>query len=390
MCGAPVETPLHQDFPTPVSEVELPDLEKSFFEDTELTETQSEWKPEPISQPEWKPEPISQPLPQATIPPIPAYVPSLPEEPKKKTTPLWLIILLALLAICLVGGCLLAVLGGAIFRIARSSDTPAEVVFPAQVTVAVTEEWIPPATTTFMPIPTEEPALTELPRFEGSEYFADGVRFTLDPALAQDINSEILPAVTGNNLPEWEWMPEVIQIFFSGYAVPGETFHQPKILVIPTAEYASLSPAAAGIIDDLRTLLQEKPAAPQDSLPFLPIWNAAQVLQANVQYLDFQNGSGVRFLTQYGQDISPINNYSLFYTFQGLTSDERFYITAILPTTNPALPDPETIQLDQAFIDNYTTYIQEMEHGLSMLPPDSFSPNLELLDRLIESISIER
>jgi hypothetical protein len=114
------------------------------------------------------------------------------------------------------------------------------------------------------------------------------------------------------------------------------------------------------------------------------------MFQSNIAFIDFQNGSGIRYLTQFGQAVYPIENFSLFYTFQGLTSDERFYIAAILPTSNPVLPDPDTIEMDQAFYDAFEQYINDIEFLLDAQTPESFSPSLMVLDQLIESLSIEK
>ncbi|MEO8354588.1 MAG: hypothetical protein ABI621_01610 [Chloroflexota bacterium] len=42
-----------------------------------------------------------------------------------------------------------------------------------------------------------------------------------------------------------------------------------------------------------------------------------------MQVINFQNGRGIRFLTQYAQYPAPINNHELFYHFQGLTNDGK-------------------------------------------------------------------
>ena len=352
---------------------------------------------EPAPTPAAKTQPVIEPVP-APKKPEPVYTTAAPVTKKKNSTPVWLIVVLALLALCLVATCVIAVLGGAFFSLVSRSETTSEVFELPQSPPAVTQEWVPEIPATELPIPTvlviptEMAETTQMPLFVGKEIYANGIHFTLNPELAQDASSEIIAGVSDTtNLPEWEWTPEYTKISFSGYAATGETFHQPQILVIPIADYANLSPAAAGIIDNLRILLQTRPGelSTQGSLPFLPIWNAAQMLQSNIQYLDFQNGSGVRFLTQYGQAAYPVHSGALFYTFQGLTADERFYVAAILPTGNPALPDPASINMDQAFYDNFQQYIQDSEAQLNALPAESFIPNLNTLDRLIQSIVIE-
>jgi hypothetical protein len=86
----------------------------------------------------------------------------------------------------------------------------------------------------------------------------------------------------------------------------------------------------------LQALIQ----APQEMtpMPFLPLFNAAQVMHTHVQYLDFKTGQGLRYLTMFSQGIVPINNNELIYTYQGLTSDRRYYVAAVLPVTHPSPP----------------------------------------------------
>lgn len=87
---------------------------------------------------------------------------------------------------------------------------------------------------------------------------------------------------------------------------------------------------------DLQILLQNHQAG--EYLPFLPLFNAHQVMHTSLQYLDFKNGTGLRYLTWFSQGIMPINNYELIYTNQGLTSDGKYYVAAVLPVTHPNLP----------------------------------------------------
>ncbi len=128
------------------------------------------------------------------------------------------------------------------------------------------------------------------------------------------------------------------------------------------------------------------------NLPFLPMWNAAQMFSANVEYIDFQNGSGLRYLTMFGQAIYPIDNMNLFYTFQGITDDGRYYISAILPVIHGGLPNDGASLLDdyEGFIENWDNYLAETLTFLEEQPPQSFLPNLEDLDAMMSSFVINR
>ena len=67
-------------------------------------------------------------------------------------------------------------------------------------------------------------------------------------------------------------------------------------------------------------------------------FNPGHVIASNIDTIPFQNGSGVRFLTEYAQYFAYVNNTDLFYHYQGLTADGQYYVIVILPLTAPVLP----------------------------------------------------
>ena len=79
----------------------------------------------------------------------------------------------------------------------------------------------------------------------------------------------------------------------------------------------------------------------KETLPNVPFFNAEHIIAASIQLIKSQNGSGVRELTQYDQYPAPINNHELFYHFEGLTNDGKYYLIAILPITAPVLAEDE-------------------------------------------------
>jgi len=56
------------------------------------------------------------------------------------------------------------------------------------------------------------------------------------------------------------------------------------------------------------------------------------------KFLRFRNGRGVLFLTQYQQETLPVNNGALVCTFQGMTDDNAWYVSAVFPVAAPGLP----------------------------------------------------
>jgi len=212
-----------------------------------------------------------------------------------------------------------------------------------------------------------------------------GVSFSFDASLALSVTPETVASQEDAAVEPWN-TPEHLIFTFNGYLLP-DSFHTPRILVLPANDYNAINPTAGDVIYQLQQLLENKPSDPED-IPFLPVFNAAQFMQAQVRYFRFQNGAGVRFLTMYGQAAWPINNDDMFYTFQGITDDGMYYISAILPISHPNLPDPESVTIDDAFYDNFMNYVDGMEDQLNTEPPFTFFPTLSILDAMIESLYV--
>ncbi len=221
----------------------------------------------------------------------------------------------------------------------------------------------------------------------------EGVNFSFDQSIAQVIFPATIP---GNNSGEdaspGENYPTYFEFTFDTYTIR-DHFHSPIIRVYPVDELRMIDPQAAETIDNLQQTLKAQPVGGHlSNFPFLPLWPAAQMFAAKVNYFDFENGSGVSFLTMYSQDIYPIDNQHLFYTYQGLTSDGDFYISAILPITNAGLPnDGDTIISEyQPFEENFEAYLAKTLTWLEAQGPSTFIPHLNELDEMMASFQIDR
>jgi len=211
---------------------------------------------------------------------------------------------------------------------------------------------------------------------------------TLDlTGVAQAYTLEIVPAVPETGGSWWEAMPEHTRLTMQGYPV-AKHVRQAQVFVYPVAGLA-VNQAAAKAVADLQALLDSRQVG--ETLPALPLINEAQAFHAQVQFLDFANLSGVRYLTTYGQAAVPISNRALFYTFQGLTADGKYYIAAVLPANLPDLPADEAMPADQraGFVEKYPAYRAETVALLDAQPAATFTPDLSLLDALVESIAVQ-
>lgn len=237
-------------------------------------------------------------------------------------------------------------------------------------------------------LPAPSPTFTVHPTVTASPPEPDivyrGISFSFEPSVALSVNAEQIP---GQGDPENPWStPESIRFTFVGYPL-GDTFHEPVIHVYSVDAFKAVNPDVGQRLDHLQGVLDSLPADPEVGVAHF--FNAAQFIRAQEQYLQFQNGSGVRFISQYGQAAGPIGWPHLFYTFQGLTADGRYYVSAILPVTHPSLPEPDDVIMDEAFYDQFMDYAAEKEIQLDGEPADSFQPSLLILDEVMDSLRIE-
>jgi len=224
-----------------------------------------------------------------------------------------------------------------------------------------------------------------------ASFECNGTSFQYDSNLASTVTCETIPAQPpSEDIPYWEVNPEYTSFTFQGYPLQG-TQWQPQIYIFPVAEYENLVPDITPLIEELQQVLIDQPSHP-DGIPFLPIVNAGQMMRTRVHYLSFANGNGVSFLTQYAQAVDPINNYALFYTFQGLTQDGKWYVSATFPVSHPSLPANGSEipggDYDQ-FSQTFAQYLDDIQSQLEGESKDSFLPNLELLDQLVQSLNIK-
>lgn len=239
--------------------------------------------------------------------------------------------------------------------------------------------------------PTNEPQPPEGDEMPDAMF--DGIGFSYDPSIASNVS---LAVIVGQNMGEnampGETYPTHHEFTLNNYPVTG-SFHSPQILIYPVEDYSAISPYAAEIINQLKQTLIDRPSGRYgNALPFLPLWNAAQIFSAKVAYFNFQNGSGVRYLTTYGQDIYPVNNNHLFYTYQGLTDDGRHYVSAIFPVSHMDLPNEggEAIDDWQDFEAHWDEYISEGIVWFNEEDPNAFKPSITLLDEIMASLMINR
>lgn len=238
--------------------------------------------------------------------------------------------------------------------------------------------YVPPANTLEVSV-TASPLMVEL-----------GTSFIALPGLGDEGTEDaVIPQSDGMGYTT----PQHIEITLANYPLAG-TLYKPQISVFPAKELAQMDPSCSKAnIDGLGNILKTGQIAlaeplpcdsVEDSLPFVPHQDASQVLHAQEKILSFQNGSGIRYITDYSQAHYPeINNKEVFYTFQGISNDGMYYVSVTLPINLAALDGAQAPITDS----EYAAYLGAKKALLNQTD-NQFSPSLESLDKLIQSLII--
>jgi hypothetical protein len=248
-------------------------------------------------------------------------------------------------------------------------------------------------------VPTAVSAPTQAPS-SGIPFASAGISLVIPEGLASGATSETVPEVTDQGGAPWEVAPAFTRLTLQAYPLQGK-FFQPQIMVYPAPQYAAVGTGAAISIQRLQAILSSSsPSLGNDVLPRLPYANADQIIGAQPVVIPFNGGSGVRVLAEYAQAFSTINNQELFYHFQGLTSDGKYYIVTTLPVNAAFLAaesDPSSAVpsdgipfpgLDASQPSAIMSYYQAVSDLLNTTAPEAFQPSLSLLDALIRSLQV--
>ena len=240
----------------------------------------------------------------------------------------------------------------------------------------------PPPTAMVISVPTS----VTMP---GSAFAFQNVSMSIPTGFASGARGETIARAEGENVAPWDVAPQHTFVTLEGYAL-GERFIPPQVIVYPADDFASMNEGAATIIRELRTLIGDNSPIFPETLPHLPLFNADQLFHAHAQKIDFGSGKGVRYITQYSQSFVVVNNNDLLYTFQGLTSDGKYYIAVNLPIITPLLDTMTQPNFsDPNFTgDQYAAYIEGAAKTLNSLASPFFSPSLEVFDQFVMSIVV--
>lgn len=250
-------------------------------------------------------------------------------------------------------------------------------------------------------LPTPTPALPITPAGPAAapNVSQGGITFTLDPAIASSAAFSATAAELDGT--PGTLSPAILRFDLHGYPLAGRA-DEGRIYITPIAGLdARRNELYLTEVARIRDLLDRRPAVvatggnPTDGLPRLTLFQEAQGVQyflSRIEYFDFQNGTGVRYVTEYTWENWPATNESLEYVYQGLTADGRCAVSIYLPIRHPYLPDHPAEQTTQAereaFLNKYASYLSGITQALDSAAPADFTPNLGHLDALVKSLRV--
>lgn len=226
----------------------------------------------------------------------------------------------------------------------------------------------------------------------------DGISLTYSPALLGTHAIQDVPATANQGMfdqpsPDHTWIGFVPTGVEPDVANHWMLSRQPQVIVFDLNDFGSFAPAdarARAIVAAFEALVPQRPLSFDSEIPVLPPVNAAQTIRAQVKWLDFGGGSGVRFVTTLSQDTLPVTNDHLMVVFSGTTHDGLHGVTAVFPVTAAGIPD--TVQLSDtelaALRQNYAAEMAAVTEQINALPDSAFDPPLSQLDALLESIVV--
>nr|WP_320132225.1 hypothetical protein [uncultured Holophaga sp.] len=127
-------------------------------------------------------------------------------------------------------------------------------------------------------------------------------------------------------------------------------------------------------------------ALPDATLPVYNCLDAEPTIFAKPRRVETPWCLGLWFITRYTQESgAPVDNRNLSLTFQGLSRDDRHFVWAEIPLTQTGLPESGEGR-ENLSVDEVNAYYRRVEHQLTQAPDASFTPSLEVVDSLLQSL----
>ena len=200
-------------------------------------------------------------------------------------------------------------------------------------------------------------------------------------------------------------LPEHIQITFNGQSPEELGFVDPVLYIIPVTAYETMyelndNDVVTRFMDQIASLTYALPEPPPTAgLPVLPLekvgtgYNDLAIQLGRVGATsESASKNGYRFIGRWNQDANPVTNQGLRYVYQGFTNDGLYLVSFWYPVRTDALPeDPSGLTQESmdAFANDPVGHISTQAVNLNGLSAAEWQPDLNSLDALVSSLTIE-
>jgi hypothetical protein len=174
--------------------------------------------------------------------------------------------------------------------------------------------------------------------------------------------------------------PAHARILFSAYTKGSEQITEAGIRIFRVDEINALQ---AGVVENLFAVLEGQADHHTD---FPRLAGAGNVIDAQLSEIDFKNGSGYRFLLTKSFSADPLQSTTMTYMYQGVTNDEKYFVSFIMEVNAPFLT--EFLNQPLTTGEEIESYFMNINNMVDSSPADQFNPSLTLLDELVSSVTI--
>lgn len=175
-----------------------------------------------------------------------------------------------------------------------------------------------------------------------------------------------------------------------------------ELRVFSVAEYLQLYPKDP-TIQQLRQALLRKPTVPfagvfppVGDIPYLDldaVPHDCPLIYTQNKILSFVGGQGIRYLGKCSFGVDPLNKFDFYYIYQGLSDNGAYYFSLRIPIEAKMLPKENSKDTNALFSGSdskaMTAFISKQLQKVTLGSDKDFSPNLDTLDTLVNSIRLK-
>jgi len=189
-----------------------------------------------------------------------------------------------------------------------------------------------------------------------------------------------------SGFPSTQTLPPGVDLVIKSKSAPSTTI---KILSLENSSSSDLNPSSMTQWKNILTV-GGLPAKGQSLPSILPTTNAGRILQAKVQIQSYPWGKAAVFLAAYAQDIPrQLGNEDLYLVVQGITSDGRYSLRILMPTSHPKLPQSSFSPPPAGKVKlSVTPSTKKAIDWLNAQPSESFTPSIQQMHSFLSALSI--